>query len=317
MLASQSRLHLPVVPIWRVAPLAGSRFAAEWYAILATVLVDAVWAAHIDFRLVLSWQSAILPGLMLASLILARTLQLVRFALLMEYLCLSLAGTFTLLVLSYLAMASAGAPVDSSLEAADHAMGFDWLTLYRLLLPHPGLMSVMQALYNSILIQGIYCAVLLSLMGRFAEMRALWRLTFTASVICCLAAMFLPALGPFQQFALQSHGEFLPVMKHLLSKRDLVFTPSQLTGVICFPSLHTVLALAYPYGVRRIRPIFWLLVAVNFLMLFTIPFFGGHYLSDMIAGAGVMLVAVIIVRYLARPSGEHAISPMNPAAQKA
>jgi hypothetical protein len=316
MLASQSRLHLPVVPKWRVAPLAGSAFAAEWYAILATVLMDAIWAAHIDFRLVLGWQSAALPGLMLATLVIARALGLVRIALLTEYLCLSPAGTFALLVLSYLAMANAGAPVDSSLEAADHAMGFDWLALYHLLLPHPGLMSVMGALYNSILIQGIYCAVLLSLMERPGEMRALWRLTFTASFICCLAAMFFPALGPFQQFALESHGEFLPAMKHLLSKRDLVFTPSQLTGVICFPSLHTVLALAYPYGVRRIRPIFWLLVAVNFLMLFTIPFFGGHYLSDMIAGAGVMLVAVIIVRCLARLSGEHAIWPSNPAAQK-
>jgi membrane-associated phospholipid phosphatase len=67
--------------------------------------------------------------------------------------------------------------------------------------------------------------------------------------------------------------------------------------VICFPSLHTAMALAYPYGLRRTGPIFAVFVVLNFLMLFTIPFFGGHYLVDMLAGAGVMLVSLAVARY--------------------
>ena len=124
--------------------------------------------------------------------------------------------------------------------------------------------------------------------------------------------MMLPALGPFKQFGLESQGPFLPAMEQLLARRDLVFTPAELTGVICFPSMHTVLAFAYPYGLRRIRPFFWLLVALNFLMLFTVPFFGGHYLSDMIAGAGVMLASAVIVRMLEPGARPHA-AQLEPA----
>jgi membrane-associated phospholipid phosphatase len=93
-------------------------------------------------------------------------------------------------------------------------------------------------------------------------------------------------------------------MEHLLSHRDLVFTPASLAGVVCFPSLHTVMALACPYGLRRTGPIFYIFAGLNVLMLLTIPFFGGHYLVDMIAGVGVMLVSLALTRlWLLGPAG--------------
>jgi membrane-associated phospholipid phosphatase len=292
-----------------------SDFAAEWCAVLAAALVDAMWSAHLNFHLQLSWHDALLPGAMLAALVLTRGFGLIRTALVTEYLCLSLATTYTLLVLSYLAMASAGPLFDDSLLAADRSLGFDWLSIYRHLLPHPVLMLAMNQVYDTLMLQGVYCAALLGAMRRLDDMRTLWRLIFCASIICCLGAMLFPALGPFKQFGLDAHGSFLPVMEKLLARRDLVFTPWQLTGVIGFPSLHTALALAYPYGMRHVRPIFWSLAAWNFLMLFTVPFFGGHYLSDMIAGAGVMLAAVAIVRLLSRK--KHTAWTQSPAQEPA
>jgi PAP2 superfamily len=221
-----------------------------------------------------------------------------RTALFFEYVFLSLFGSFALMVLSYLCMASAGTRVDAELLAADRTLGFDWIAIYRALGDHPFLMTMLKLLYQSLLIQGFYVTVLLGLRGERGQMRELWRLTTIACVLCCLTAMLFPALGPFNIFGLESQGIFLPDMKHLLSKHHLVFDAGSLTGVICFPSFHTVLALACPYALRRTGPIFWIFAVLDLLMLFSIPFIGGHYLTDMIAGAVVMLAALGIVKLM-------------------
>jgi len=65
---------------------------------------------------------------------------------------------------------------------------------------------------------------------------------------------------------------------------------------VSFPSFHTTMALVYIYGFRRAGVIGWLVGALNALMLVAIPFFGGHYLVDMIAGAGVMLASLGVVK---------------------
>ena len=127
----------------------------------------------------------------------------------------------------------------------------------------------------------------------------------------CAIVLLAPALGPFHDFGMDGKGVFLPAMKQLLAKQNLTFSASALTGVICFPSFHTLLALTCPWAVRRCGPLFfWSFAGLNLLMLFTIPFFGGHYLIDMIAGAGVFAAALAIVKWLGRKSASAAnVSP--------
>lgn len=280
-----------------------SEFAVEWSAVIALFAVDFVWARGIDFHLLLSWQNwAVIAGFLGICFVL-RALFAPRVGVLAEYLCLSVCGSAGLVIFSYLCLASAHGPlVDRALLRADLALGFDWLTVHDWVMAHPRLAMAGNILYGSQVLQGLYCTILLGVMQQRPQMQELWRLTFIASALCCLLAMLFPALGPFKIFNLPSEGTFLPVMEHLLSHRDLVFTPASLAGVVCFPSLHTAMALAIPYGLRRTGPIFIIFVVLNVLMLFTIPFFGGHYLVDMIAGAGVMLVSLALTRlWLAGP----------------
>ncbi len=292
--------------------LPSCEFPAEWCAVGATIAVDWVWAETIQFHLLLGWQAAVTIAAIATVYALVRIFLAPRFALLAEYFCLSLAGTAALLVFSYLCLASAHGPlVDQDLLAADRALGFDWLALYRDLLAHPRLFMAGKLIYQSLLIQGLYCTLLLGLMQQRAPMKELWRLTFIASVLCCLGALLFPALGPYKIFGFEPEGVFLPDMEHLLSHRDLVFSPGSMTGVVCFPSLHTVMALAYPYGLRRTGPIFYIFLILNGLMLFTIPFFGGHYLVDMIAGVGVLLVSVAAVRWLGSARSKSAPAPQG------
>jgi len=275
-----------------------SEFAVEWLVVAALYLVDFVWARAIDFHLLLSWQNwAVIAGFA-GGCFIVRVLFSARIGLFAEYFCLSLSGSTGLIVFSYLCMASAYGPlVDQSLLRADLALGFDWLALHDWVMAHPVLARVGGILYGSQVIQGFYCTILLGLMQERQRMKELWRLTFIVSLLCCFIGMLFPALGPFKIFNLRSEGTFLPVMEHLLSHRDLVFTPASLAGVICFPSLHTAMALAIPYGLRRTGAIFYFFAALNALLLFTIPFFGGHFLVDMIAGAAVMLTSVMLARW--------------------
>lgn len=280
-------------------------FPVEWSVVAALYLVNSVWAELIDFHLMLSWQNwAVIAGFW-GSCLALRLLFPARIGVLAEYVCLSLTGSVGLVIFSYLCMASAQGPlVDQALLRADIALGFDWLAFHDWLMARPSLAHAAQLLYGSQIIQGFYCTLLLGLMQQRNPMREIWRLTFIASALCCLLGLLFPALGPFKIFHLESEGSFLPVMEHLLSGRDLVFTPASLAGVICFPSLHTAMALAIPYGLRHTGPIFYVAAVLGALTLLTIPIVGGHYLVDMLAGAGVMLVSLAVTRvWMVWPTG--------------
>ncbi len=223
---------------------------------------------------------------------------------------MSLIGSFTLVVLSYLCMASAPlataalnqSPLaDQMLLAFDRRLGFDWLAIYRRMAQHPALMRGMEWSYDSLLVESFYITILLGVRGQQGEMRDLWRLSTIACALCCLAAILFPALGPYKIFGLESEGPFLPAMEQLLARHDLHFDAGHLRGVIGFPSVHTALALSCSWALRRQGALFWIFAVVNLAMLFTIPFMGGHYLADMIGGAGMTLAALGIVKLLSRP----------------
>ena len=303
-------------------------FRPEWCAVAALALLDFVWARAIGFHLALGPVAFATPAILLLLVTAPRALGRERIALFFEYAALSLLGSFGLIILSYLCMASSGTLADPWLLAADRALGFDWLGLYHRIVQQPLLMQGMELAYDSLLLQGFYITVFLGLRGDAAEMRALWRLSTIGCILCCLGAMAAPALGPFHVFGLDGKGIFLPAMKQLLAGQDLHFTAATLTGVICFPSYHTVLALTCPYALRRTGAFFWIFAPLNFLMLFTIPFFGGHYLTDMIAGAAVFALALGIVKWIekrsasarsVRPAGwvAPAAQPSSPGAQSA
>jgi len=281
-------------------------FRPEWCAAAALALIDFIWARLIGFHLVLGPVTLATPIILLLLTALPRGFGRPRVALFFEYVALSLLGSFGLIILSYLCMASSGPLADTWLLAADRALGFDWLGLYHRITLHPPLLHGMEWAYDSLIVQGFYITMFLGLRGDPREMRALWRLSTIGCILCCLGAMAAPALGPFHVFGLDDKGIFLPAVKQLLAKQDLHFAAASLTGVICFPSYHTVLALTCPYALRRTGVFFWIFAVLNLLMLFTIPFFGGHYLTDMIAGAGVFAVALRIVKWIEKKSSSAA-----------
>ncbi len=274
--------------------------APEWCVLAALAAVDAVWAGMIGFRITWGWE-ALQPLLIVGlTFMVVRGLGLERAALFVEYFLLSLAGSFALIVFSYLCLASAGPLADETFLALDRAMGLDWLATRQWIESHPPLMDAMRLVYRSLVLQGLVITAILGIWGSVGQMRELWRLTTLACILCCLTAMALPALGPFKQFGFEAEAVFLPDLERLVAGRDLVFDPSGFAGIITFPSYHTVLALACPYALRHWPLLFWPFLVLNGLMLFTIPYAGGHYVVDMIGGATIFLVALAALK-LSRP----------------
>ncbi len=274
-----------------------SEFVPEWCAVTALVLLDVLWAARIPVTFTITRDDFLVLGLGLGACWGLRAMRLRKGGLMAEYFALTLTATTAICVLSYLCLASSGPLVDARLMAMDRALGFDWLAGYQFLSAHPGLKSVLGFAYGSLVYQGLYFCVLLALMDRKQRMRDMFWLFGLCALFACLGTLLFPALGPSKFFNIETHNGFVPVMEHILSGRDLTFALSGMTGVVSFPSFHTAMALAYVWAFRGTGPAGWAMAGVNLVMLLAVPFFGGHYLMDMIAGAATMLLSLAMVKY--------------------
>jgi hypothetical protein len=271
-----------------------SDFVPEWCALGALVLLTVLWLSLSPVAFTAKTNDFVFLALGPCAILALRGLGIRKGGLIAEHFSLMLLLSTTICVLSYLCVAASGPLADPRLMAMDRALGFDWLASYRFVDAHPGLKRVLEIAYGSPVVQSAYFSILLGLMDRKDRLRDMFWLFGCGGLLACLGGLLLPALGPSKFFGLDA--SFVPVMEHLLSGRDLTFNFSGMTGVVSFPSFHTTMALVFVWGFRGTGPIGWLIAGVNLVMLCAVPYFGGHYLMDMIAGAAVMPLSLAMVR---------------------
>jgi len=282
---------------WPERPLV---FAPEWLALTGMAGIDILWAKAIGFHLIAGWHDLKMPALVLASALALRCFSFLRAALAAELLGMWLVMAAVFQFLSYLCMASSGPLVDSTLQSVDRMLGFDWLAGFHLVQAHPKILWLLNQLYNSFTWQTLYFCVLMGLMNRVGRMRELVWVIFLCTVITDLGAMLFPVLGPFHEFDLKGNGDFLPDVEHLISRHNLSFALAEMKGVVQFPSFHTIMALAFIYGFRKLGPVSYAVTLANVAMLVSVPFIGGHYLTDMLGGAAVFVAVALGVRWAGR-----------------
>jgi hypothetical protein len=293
----RSRARVMKLPALDPRAAATLSFAPEWLGLCAIAAVSTIWAAKIGFHLQMELHDFAVLIAVFCTGAACRVIGQERGGLIAEFLALTLAMAIVFTILAYLCMAVSGPLADTKLLAIDRAMGFDWMTGWKLITAHPLTIRIANFLYQSLTWQALYLCVLLGLMIRTRNMRETFWIIFLSALITDLAAILLPAYGPFQTFGLASQGEYLPDMIHLKSGADLNFALGHMTGVISFPSFHTVMALGYTYGLRNTGIIGYSIAALNAVMLLIVPFVGGHYLIDMIAGAATLLLSVAVVKF--------------------
>jgi hypothetical protein len=220
----------------------------------------------------------------------------------MSYACASLGGNLPL--------------TDPALARIDAMLGFDWLATVAWFNRFPELVKLLGHAYHGTLAPLIYALVLLNVLGRRDRLIEFMTLFIGSCIAANILSALVPAIGAYVHFqpgtALRSAISADAGVWHLAHFETLragTFTRFSLTateGLITFPSFHTAAALCVPLALRGLgvlTGVAWL--AAGFIILSTIPI-GGHYLIDIIAGAGMTLAlhALIVkagVGQVARP----------------
>lgn len=211
------------------------------------------------------------------------------------------------LTLSYL-LASIPIPLnDDTLVKIDNFFGFDWLTYIGWLNEHPQIAKVLTFAYDSMVMQISLVMLVLCFANRVDQaQRFVGGLILTSFITIVLAAIF-PALGTYTHYNinLEDYHNLKPAAAYLhkeglLGLRDgtLHTIGINMQGIVTFPSFHTVIAVLIIYACWPVPYLRWLVAAWNVLMVISTMGDGGHYLSDVMGGIMVALVAIFAMQKL-------------------
>lgn len=253
MEAVSQQLQRLFVPKWRAAVLARSDFATEWLAVAAVGLLDMLLLPRsgIHFEIT-SHDGYFLIAILFVMAAVTRKLGGARAAFVIEFLSVMLAAALVLAVLTYIGVALSGPLMDGRFQAADRALGFDWLGWFRFVTTRPQLTAVMKFCYFGLGYEALYFSILMGMMGDKTQPREIFWLLSISCLITGIGAWATPALGPFHTYGLeQSYGAFVPEIEHLRSGHDMNFGLGELQGVVGFPSFHTAMALGMTYAFRK------------------------------------------------------------------
>jgi hypothetical protein len=186
---------------------------------------------------------------------------------------------------------------DLQFARMDAALGFNWMAGFALVTSNRIAVYLLEHAYNSIFIQIFASIAYFAMVGRSDRNRELLWIGMLSALITTSLSGFFPALGPFLKADMPAWSRVLVTIRDgSLSNLTL----HDMTGIVTFPSFHTVLAVLLVYVHRPPLRSFVPFAILNGVMLVAIPFAGHHYLVDMIAGAGVAAISIAVVQWAMR-----------------
>lgn len=211
---------------------------------------------------------------------------------------------------------STGFPLaDAWLASGDRIIGFDWLSYVTLVDQYPHLVAAMDYAYDGLTGYSILLfMILVSSRERPDESSAEFiKLFLVTAIVCSTIGMFFPALSAvvhyepadaFKNIPPLTGAYHLDAMMALRSDRAPVLDIDDLPGLVTFPSFHTAMGIIAIYCARRERLLLALSAAINLLMIASTPVFGAHYGIDIVAGALITCIVILVHRHASasRPS---------------
>lgn len=289
-------------------------FPLAWAAVFGVVLVDYIWISKTLFNIPSPW-SALINFLFFINVKLLcnslvsvygitsqRTVSFLKSCLLgFEVVLLLRGGAYAFCILAYLFCGLDHPLIDQQLAKLDQAFGFDWYKALQWSQTQP-IYIVLKIAYASLIPQLVLivgCSIFHRNKERLHEM--FWILFFSL-LITVVVSGFMPALGPAQTFGLESYlahiqTEFKAISSQVLAIRsEKSFSTTSILGIIAFPSFHAISSIVYIYSSRRFGIWSWVIFLLNCNMLISTLIFGNHYLVDLIAGAVVAIINILLVR---------------------
>lgn len=191
---------------------------------------------------------------------------------------------------------------DATLHGIDVALHFNWLGWYNAVVASPALQTLGRIAYAMIYISPAILLGYHAITDQRREARDFITAVWLAAIFTLSLYRFMPAVGPLSYLVEKPlpymptsdlwQSNLIPALRaHLAPVVDL----GHLVGLVSAPSFHTAAAvLLMIYGARQ-RHIAIPLIVINIAMLWSTVVEGTHYLSDMLLGAAVALLAFGIV----------------------
>lgn len=220
--------------------------------------------------------------------------------------------TAAMSLFNYLLVPNGRPTIDAMLAGWDAALGYRWPDMVAWAARHPVFNEIMRATYLSTLAQIALCLVILGLTGRSRELSMLLIAMTIAGTFTILFWGIFPTTGPSafdsppadvlraaNPVLGPSYGAYVTA---LIRDGAPYLSPNDLSGLVAFPSFHTVLALAATWHSRDVKWLFAVLLPVNLAVLPAVLAHGGHHLVDIPAGAVVFLFAEWGAHSILRPA---------------
>ena len=210
------------------------------------------------------------------------------------------------LVWSYTAISFALPLADERLLGLDRSLGFDWLAFAHVIDGIPLLAAALFAAYQSFMYQLLLLPLLLVVLGYaprgYMLVAAFGLLCMSASVI----SIWFPALGAHVALdvdpaSLENLNPYFgyAFLKQFHAVRDSVsfsLSADRAAGILTFPSVHAGTAFLCAWAASAVRVLKWPMVILNIGMAVSAISHGSHYFVDILAGIGIAILIVAVLK---------------------
>jgi hypothetical protein len=218
-----------------------------------------------------------------------------------SFLCLFSAAAS---VLNYFFLTLHGPRIDDILVAADRALGFDWYRTMVAMARYPFLNDVLFRVYNMVLPEIALVMVALAWTGQVEKVYRYCLALGAGALIAIAVWALMPSLGAKSLYTLPPEVtsrltlsvtcDYGKELVALLLNGPGYISPSDLRGLIAFPSYHGVLALIMAWYGWHLRLLRWPLFLLNAVVIACSPIQGGHHMVDLLGSFPVAALAIFL-----------------------
>lgn len=198
----------------------------------------------------------------------------------------------------YLAARSRTPLQDHALARIDHGLGFDAIAIVHWMAPHPWLQTFFTLSYMALFPLMVLGVLLPAVRYRFQAVKELIVATSFATLVGAVLFRFIPAIGPWAVYGYAPSASQLHCQDLLLTLRTGSVHVLDLneSGIVCFPSFHTLLAVVSCLALWSIKPLrIPAAILATCIVLSTLTT-GWHYLVDVIGGLLLTLLSIAAAR---------------------
>lgn len=188
-------------------------------------------------------------------------------------------------------------------------MGIDWPAMIAWASRHRLINLLLFNVYGTVLPQIALLIVFLGWQSSIAKIYSFCLAIACASFIAIGFWTVFPSFGAMSVYQLPAAvTQYTPLALDSVYAHDLLqllangpgfIAPSDLKGLIGFPSFHAVLALLVTWYASSLkRYVFVPVLALNFLVLLSTPIQGGHHVVDVLAGFAVAGISILFAERL-------------------